>query len=79
MSISSNDDDSDSADGSVIAEGRSVDPNTLEDLFVDDDNYWLSEDQLFELQTERDPARKVPPPLKDWSELEASTNTEVII
>ena len=54
-------------------------PDTLEDIFVDDDNYWLSEDQLFELQTERDPASKIPPPLKDWSELDASTKTEVIV
>jgi len=36
-------------------------------------------DQLFELQTSHDPVNNIPPPLKDWSELEATTNAEVTV
>jgi len=58
---SSSDSDNDSSVGSVNPEDHLADPDTLEDPFVDDDNYWLSEDHIFELQTERDPASKTPP------------------
>ena len=76
--LSSNSDD-DSSVGSVVPEEGVVNPDTLEDLFVDDDNYWLSEDQLYELQTEQDPANKAPPPLKDWTELDATTKSELTV
>lgn len=39
-----------------------------EDIFVGDDEHWLSEDHLYELHTSRDDALKIPPPLKDWKE-----------
>ena len=77
--MSSSNSDDDSSVGSVVPEEGVVNPDTLEDLFVDDDNYWLSEDQLYKLQTERDPVNKVPPPLKDWTELDATTKSEVTV
>ena len=79
MSSSSNDSDDDSSVRSANPENHLANPDTLEDLFVDDDNCWLSEDQLFELQAERNPASTIPPPLKDWSEPQASTKTEVTV
>ena len=77
--IESMDDDSIGSTSSSVAVVEDVadeegdwtasDPDLLEDGHgYSQDNHWLSEDHLFELQTSRDGNLKVPPPLKTWKE-----------
>ena len=54
-------------------------PDTFEDYFVGTDSHWLSEDELFELQTARDSGMKVPPPLTTWKERDATTKVSLTV
>jgi len=83
MSNSNDDDGSEGSNAAETAEETGEEtmpePDTCQDLFLENDNCWLSEDHIFELQASRDQANKFPPPLKDWSELEASTKAEITV
>ena len=70
-------------DGSLVGlewEEEEEPSDTLEDNYYgeDDEGYWLSEDHLAELK-ELNATDKIPPPLKDWNEVEPTVRIQITV
>lgn len=56
-------------------------PDTIEDFYYsnNDESYWLSEEHAFELQEQLPSTDKVPPPVSDWKEIDASSKIDLTV
>ena len=63
----------------LLEDRPTVNPDTFEDLFPEIDDHWLSEDQLFDLQTARDNDLKVPPALSTWELCKETAAVELTV
>jgi hypothetical protein len=62
-----------------LEDRQAVNPDPLDDFFTETDDYWLSEDHLFDLQTAKDVGMKVPPALTTWEQHQETTEVELTI
>jgi hypothetical protein len=62
-----------------LEDRRTPNPDTLDDFFPETDDYWLSEEQVFEIQTANDANLKVPPALSTWEQCKPTAEVEITV